>query len=149
MSETSPQPNVGSDEEKEKIRDTIARLGLTGAANDLKWGRLIDAMRTRDGWTPSYRFNCVDSNYISGWDVEWWYHLPFPMLSVRWFDIGCWQEISKGLLLEPERIDHSGWILSVLNDAGFCYDVVGEIVRVHGYLPKSFEGLDGVPENQQ
>lgn len=148
MSETSPQPNTGSDEEKEKIRHTIARLGLTGVANDVKWGRLIDVMRTRDGWRPSYRVNCVGSDYISDWDVEWWYHLPFPMMSIRWLDIGCWQEVSRGLLLDPEIIDHSDWILPLLDEAGFCHDVVGEIVRVHGYLPKSFEALDAPPENQ-
>ncbi len=149
MSETSPQPNAGSDEEKEKIRHTIAMLGLTGAANDVKWGRLIDAMRTRDDWTPSYRFNCVDSDYVSPWDVEWWYHLPFPMVSVRWFDIGCWQEVGRGRLLEPEIIDHSDWILPLLDEIGFCYDMVGEIVRLHGYLPKSFDGLEDLIENQQ
>ena len=72
MSETSPQPNAGSAEEKEKIRHTIARLGLIGAANDVKWGRLIDAMRMRDNWTPAYRFNSVDSDDVSPWAVEWW-----------------------------------------------------------------------------
>ena len=72
MSETSPQSHAGSDEEKEKIRHTIARLGLTEAANDVKWGRLIEAMRMRDDWTPSYRFNCVDSDDVSPWGVEWW-----------------------------------------------------------------------------
>ena len=60
MSETSPQSHAGSDEEKEKIRHTIARLGLT------------EAMRMRDDWTPSYRFNCVDSDDVSPWGVEWW-----------------------------------------------------------------------------
>ncbi len=38
MSNTSPQPNVGADDEKERIRRVISKRGLVGAANDVKWG---------------------------------------------------------------------------------------------------------------
>ena len=145
MADTSPQPNVGTDDDKDRIRRVISERGLTGAANDVKWERLLDAMRQRDGWRPSYRYKCVDGP-PSGWDVEWWYHLPFPMMSVEWFDICYFQEIRRGALLEPEIIDHSDWIAQILHDAKFCYDFVGDIVRIHGYLPKSFDGLDANPE---
>ncbi|WP_366039376.1 DUF6678 family protein [Rubinisphaera sp.] len=50
MADISPQPNFGTDEEKDRIRRVISERGLSGAANDVKWGRLIDAMRQRDGW---------------------------------------------------------------------------------------------------
>ena len=70
-------------------------------------------------------------------------------ISVRWFDIGCWQEASRGRLLELEIIDHSDWILPFRDEIGFCYDVVGEIVRLHGYLPESFDSLDDLFESQQ
>ena len=70
--------------------------------------------------------------------------MPFPMMSVEWFDICYWQENRRGALIEPEIIDQSNWILKILQDARFCYDVVGDIVRIHGYLPKSFDGLDAI-----
>lgn len=141
MSETSPQPNAGSKRKKSKIRNRVADRGLTGCANDTKWGKLLDAMRARDQWTPSFRFKCVDGS-PSRWDVEWWHHLPFPMMSVEWFDITYLEEIEMGVLVEAQVIDHSDWILEILNVANFCYDVVGEIIRIFGYLPKSFEGLE-------
>ena len=98
MPETSPLPNTGSNDEKERIRAVVAERGLVGAANDDKWGHLLDAMRQRQGWIPSYRYKCVDGP-ASKWDAEWWYHLPFPMMSVEWFDLCCYQEIRRGALL--------------------------------------------------
>ena len=148
MSETSPQPNVGSDDEKDQIRRTVERLGLTGAANDVKWGRLLDAMRLRDDWTLSFRYKCVNSDYISEWFGEWWHHLPLPMMSAKWLDLNCLQDSFRGYALKHGEIDHSVWILPLIDEIGFCYDVVGNIVRVHGYLPKSFEGWDDLPKNQ-
>jgi hypothetical protein len=64
------------------------------------------------------------------------------MMSVEWLDIGLVQETRRGALLRPELIDHRTWNLPLLEEIGFEYDVVGEIVRVFGYLPKSFEGLE-------
>ena len=72
--------------------------------------------------------------------------MPFPMMSVEWFDICYFQEIRRGALIEPEIIDHSDWIVKILHDARFCYDVVGDIARIHAYLPKSDDGLDTNPE---
>jgi len=145
MSETSPSPNTGSDEEKDRLRRVITERGLAGAANDVKWGRLLDAMRQRNGWRPSYRYKRIDGE-PSGWDAEWWHHLPFPMMSVEWLDICYFQEINRGALIEPEIIDHSDWIAKILHDARFRYDFLGDIVRIHGYLPMSFDDLDANPE---
>ena len=141
MSETSPQPKSGTDSEKSKIRAVVSSRGLSGCANDLKWGKLLDAMRYREGWTPSYRFKCVDGT-ASSWDTEWWYHLPFPMMSVEWFDIAYFQEIRTGASTEPKIVDHSDWIVRVLRDAKFSYDVIGDVIRIFGYLPKSLDDLD-------
>ena len=72
--------------------------------------------------------------------------MPFPMMSVEWFDICYLQEIRRGALIDPDVVDHSDWIVKVLNDARFCYDVAGDVIRIHGYLPKSFDELDTNPE---
>jgi hypothetical protein len=140
MSETSPQPNTGTEAEKSKIRAVISQRRLTGCANDVKWGKLLDAMRHREDWTPSYRYKCVDG-LPSQWDAEWWYHLPFPMMSVEWFDIATRQTLSKGHLFAAQEVDHSDWIIQILNDATFCYDVIEDVIRIFGYLPKSFDSL--------
>ena len=144
MKPTQPQASTGSEIEKSKIRAVVSERCLSGCANDLKWGQLLDAMRLRNGWKPSYRFKCVDGP-SSDWDVEWWCHLPFPMMSVEWLDISFVQEIRTGKYTAPKRIDHSTWILAILEDAKFCYDTVDDIIRIFGYLPKSHDGLNTNP----
>jgi hypothetical protein len=140
MNTTVPRSGAGSALAKEKIRRLIEERQLVGAANDSKWGELLDAMRSREGWRPSYRFKCVDGP-ASEWDVEWWYHVPLPMLSVEWLDVGLVQETRRGALIAPALTDHRDWILALLARIGFCYEVAGDIVRIFGYLPKSYEGL--------
>lgn len=118
----------------------VEQRQLTGAANNTKWGKLLDAMRSRRGWTPQYRYKCVDGG-PSQWDSEWWYHVPIPMVSVEWLDIGLIEWIHRGRLLDPEAIDHTEWILCTLDEARFCYEKHGEVVRIFGYLPKNLDGL--------
>lgn len=141
MARTFPLASTGSEEEKSRVRRVIQQRGLSGAANDSKWAVLLDAMRTREGWTPSYRWKCVDGP-ISAWETEWHYHLPFPMMSVEWFDMGTRQEINCGMLLAPESIDHSPWIVEILKRAKFEYEHVGDMIRIFGYLPKSYEQFE-------
>ena len=140
MSKTIPKADAGTPEDKERIRRVVESRQLVGASNDTKWGIFLDRMRSRD-WKPSYRYKCVDGP-IRGWDVEWWHHLPLPMMSVEWFDISMIQETSQGLLLPPKITNHRDWILAILDEARLCYEVHGEIVRIFGYLPKNYDGLD-------
>ena len=135
-----PPPDVGSHEHKEKIRQIIAARGLVGVANDTKWRLLLERMRERQGWKPSYRFQTV-AGPPSSWDVEWFYHLPFPMMSVEWFDIGLEQRSSTGRLLAPVVTDHSEWILAILTEARFMFEVRAGIVRIFGYLPRNYSGF--------
>ena len=55
----------------------------------------------------------------------------------------------SGLRIETWDGNHTDWVLQILDEVGFCYYVVGRIVRLHGYLPKSFEGLDDLSESLQ
>jgi hypothetical protein len=135
-----PPPDVGSSEEKEKIRLVVAARGLVGAANDTKWRLLLERMREREGWRPSYRFKTV-AGPPSSWDVEWFYHLPFPMMSVEWFDIGLEEKTLVGRLLSPVITNHGEWILAILSEARFCFEVRGAVVRIFGYLPKDYSGF--------
>lgn len=112
-----------------------ARKNFAGAlANDTKWNELISFMRGLDGWRPSYRSKYVNG-HVSGWDVEWFYHLPFPFVGVEWFDIGLHERAS----VRHEVIDHSALILSKLAEIGFEFEARSDVARVWGYAPKSYE----------
>jgi hypothetical protein len=82
----------------DKIKKLIARKNMAGLANDTKWDELIESMRSKKEWRPSYRSKSV-SGYISGWDTEWYYHLPFPFVGVEWFEISLQ---SKETLINSE-----------------------------------------------
>jgi len=97
MSRTSPALDAGTPDEKPKIRVAVEQRRLVGAANDLKWGVLLDRMRERDGLRPSNRWKCVEG---------------------------------------------PGWILAILDEARRCYELRGDVVRIFGYLPKNYDGLD-------
>ena len=133
MADASPNK-----EEKEKIQKVLEERQLAGAANNTKWNELITAMREKEGWRPSYRYKWIDG-YISAWDVEWWYHLPFPFIGVEWFDIGLHQTVKTGRLVKDKIIDHSEWITELLDKIGFDYEVFGDVARIWGYYPKSYE----------
>lgn len=112
-----------------------ARKKFAGAlANDTKWNELISFVRGLSEWQPSYRFKWVNG-HISRWDVEWFYHLPFPFAGVEWIDMGLHERASIG----HETVDHSTLILSKLAEIGFEFEARGDVARVWGYAPKSYE----------
>jgi hypothetical protein len=128
--------------ERDKLRRLIERSGLCGLANDAKWDEFITAMRSRTEWRPSYRYKCIEG-VPSGWDVEWFYHLPFPMMSVEWLDICHVQEVREHRL--PPKIhviDHSGWIVELLRSAGLDFRLGASMIRIFGYAPRSIELFD-------
>lgn len=111
MDTTLPKAkSAPSRDERCKFQRIITERGLCGLANDTKWDEFISAMRRRDGGRPSYRYKCIDGR-PSRWDAEWFYHLPFPLLSVEWLDVTFLREIDEHRL--PPRvpvIDHSVWV---------------------------------------
>lgn len=127
-----------------KLRKLIVASGLTGLSNDTKWNELISAMRSQSskGWCPSFMFNCIDSEYVSRWDCEWWHHLPFPFLSVRWLDISFSEETNKkGSLLPSEFIDHSKELEALLTKIGLDFKKGKEAFRIFGYAPREMSEL--------
>lgn len=127
-------------DEREKLKRIVVERNLCGLANDTKWDELIGVMRVRQEWHPSYRYKCI-CGPPSGWDVEWFYHLPFPLLSIEWLDIAHLQEVRE--LRLPVRvtvIDHSGWIVDLLRQIGLDYRVGKMMIRIFGYSPRN-DGL--------
>lgn len=130
--------SVLAGEDREKIMAQVRRKFSGALANDTKWNELISYMRSLDGWQPSYRSKWVNG-HVSGWDVEWFYHLPFPFVGVEWFDIGLHEHVHRGRLLAPSIVDHSPEILAKLKDIGFEFETRDDVVRIWGYHPKSYE----------
>jgi hypothetical protein len=126
-------------EARKKIDAAVAARNLGSVSNNTRWDELINHFRRQTGWRPSYRSRSV-TGYTSAWDVEWFYHLPFPFASVEWFDIGLWEEVrAEGRLLAPSKISHTDEILKVVKQIGFEFEVRGDVLRIWGYVPKSYE----------
>jgi hypothetical protein len=123
------------------VRAVAASRGLVGAANNTKWNELISYFRGMSDWRPSYRSKSVEG-YVSGWDVEWFYHLPFPFKGVQWLDIGLHPDggARPGMLLPRSAyIDHTDRFVSLLRQIGLEFEVREDVMRIWGYLPKCYE----------
>jgi hypothetical protein len=110
---------VSDEKYKKEAKRIIAERQLVGAANNTKWNELISDIREFSE-KPCYRTKVVNG-YISGWDSEWYYHLPFPLLSVEWIDI-----------------DSSEKVLKLIQRIGFEFEVTESFIRVWGYFPKCY-----------
>lgn len=116
--------------DEERLDKEIARAGLVGAANNTKWNELIAFVRNEQR-RPSWRSKWVNG-YVSKWDVEWHYHLPFPFKGVMWLDIST----------NIHGEDFTERYVAAIDSIGLDYQVGPDLVRVFGYLPRDTEGLD-------
>jgi hypothetical protein len=131
-------------ERRGTVKRAIASRGLGGLANDTNWDEFITGMRALfpgpRGWRPSYRCKCVDGP-PSDWDVEWFYHLPFPMISVEWFDIAFLQETRDRRLPPKVTItNHAPRIAELLQRVGLEFETGRTMI--FGYAPKSMDLFD-------
>ncbi len=135
-----PGPGARQNDKSRKIIQAAIRTrNLVSSANNTKWNELITHFRLCSDWRPSYRSKSI-TGHISEWDVEWFYHLPFPFAYVEWFDIGLWEVApAVGALLPRTYIDHTGEISKVVARIGFEFEVKEDVLRIWGYLPKSYE----------
>jgi len=124
-----------------KLNKIIEYSNLTGLSNNVKWNKLITYMRNSNDWVPSYRYKWING-YISEWDVEWYYHLPFPFKGVLWFDIGYNQNLHIGRLVKDKIIDHSKQLIDIIESIGFVYEKSDDFIRIFGYSPKDYESYN-------
>jgi len=141
MSKLPTAKSVTEPGERERLRRVIAARGLCGLANNTKWDEFISAIRERSGWRPRFRCKFVDGP-VSRWDNEWFYHLPFPLMSVEWLDISFVQTTHRVQLAAPLLTDHSPWIEELIQRVGLDYQKGDSMIRIFGYSPKSLEAFD-------
>ena len=142
MNQWPTSNSARSPRERERLLRAVAERNLCGLANDTKWDEFLSSVRGREDWRPSYRYKCIDGT-PSGRDVEWFYHLPFPLLSVEWLDVGHLQETRENRL--PPRvhvIDHSAWLVELMRRVGLDHLKGETMIRVFGYSPKDMTLFD-------
>ncbi|MCF7785729.1 MAG: hypothetical protein K9N47_06380 [Prosthecobacter sp.] len=128
-----PSANSAHDGELPKLRAMAARLNLSGLANDTKWNELLTAMRSGSVWVPFFRYRCIDSDFVSSWDAEWWYHVPMPMISVAWMEL---RHSEYDRRFPGHRVDHSQELCELLDRIGFDYAIGDHSIRIFGYSPR-------------
>ncbi|QSX41535.1 DUF6678 family protein [Shewanella cyperi] len=134
MSESCPE-NV----DLEKLKKEIESKNLVGLCNNTKWNELLTAFRTNK-WIVCNRSKWING-FISHWENDWFYHLPFPFLGVEWFDIKFEKTvfiIRDGGRYE-EEINLKDEILKCLRAIGVEFEVTSDFVRVWGYAPKCYK----------
>jgi hypothetical protein len=124
--------------DEERLNRHIARRNLVGLSNNTKWNELINRLREPQGWSPSWRAKTVKDELI-GWDKENYYHLPVPMKSVLWFDIGLIDEWKAKKPIKREFYDYTELILNIVKPIGIDYEISNDILRIFGYSPKNYD----------
>lgn len=114
--------SVSDEKDVKEAKRIIAEKQLVGAANNTKWNELISEIRDLPN-PPCYRTKVVNG-FVSGWDSEWYYHLPFPLLCVEWIDI----ELTEN-------------VLALVNEIGFEFEKTKSLIRIWCYFPKCYESF--------
>ena len=92
---------------------------------------------------PKNRCKCIDAPLYNDWDSDWFYHLPFPLISVEWIDVQFLEEAREHRLPPVTHLtDHSEWIEKLLNRLGLEYAKGQRMIRIFGYSPKDMEFFD-------
>ena len=123
------------------IAAVISARGLVGLASDAKWDHFVDTIRMREGWRPDYRYKCVDGP-ASEWDNEWFYHLPFPLVSVEWMDLAFWERRHEPRGRHVVITDQSPWLEAALRAAGLDHSKGAGMIRIFGYSPRRGDFFD-------
>lgn len=127
----------------DKLKKEIKSKNLVGLCNNTKWDELLTAFRANK-WTVCNRSKWING-FISNWENDWFYHLPFPFVGVEWFDIRFVKTIliirDGGRFEEEAHLKDE--ILNCLSDIGVEFEVSSDFVRVWGYAPKCYQEFNG------
>lgn len=131
MAESCPK-----DVDLEQVRKIIKEKNLVGLSNNTKWNELISLIRNNK-WFVSHRSKWV-SGFISDWENDWYYRLPFPFIGVEWMDLEFIKHdfITHGGSTKEVAVCFKIEILSALRDINFEFQASNDFVRIWGYGPK-------------
>ena len=130
----------GMNPEYEKILKKVESRNLVGAANNTKWRELLLLLDEKDIW-PLCRYKSIHFEQIIcvPTTLGWYPEYISPFVGIEWLDIRMQKNVYRGALINDQIIDHSEWILERIKKIGFEYEVAENIVRIWGYLPKSYD----------
>ena len=129
---------------EKNIRAVIAHDFSASRMNATKWREMIEVLSDLPLF---YRFLWVHVPGVSEWGNVWIPYTgstyfdthmgPFRTFAIEWLEIDHITEITRGLLLDPERVDHSAEIESRLKAINVPYEWVEDNIRVIGYVRNS------------
>jgi hypothetical protein len=123
-----------------KLRKLIKALNLVGLANNTKWNELLTHMREqrvkKEFWLPKFRFKCIDSDYVSNWEGDWFYRVPYPFICVSWFEIEYTEYFMDQFGQQKVKFDYLSQFDCLLKQIGFDYIIGKNAIRIFGYAPK-------------
>ncbi len=91
--------------------------------NNTKWRELQSAMYEIDGHSPKWRTKCIDSDYVSEWDGEWFYHFSEGgFKDIEWVEIQIENDLQSAVVKEILQHIH---LPGVTTENGF---------KVFGYI---------------
>ncbi len=110
--------------------------------NATKWREVVEAIGEDSN---RYRFRWVDVPKVSDWMNAWipYPHVtyfdtaavgPFRTFTIEWMEIDPIEEVKNGLLLKPQRINHTAEIEQRLQEINVPYELVDDYIRVVGYI---------------
>ncbi|MBQ4880374.1 DUF6678 family protein [Pseudoalteromonas luteoviolacea] len=125
--------------DKNKLLKEVKTKQLVGLCNNTKWNEILTSFRHNE-WTVSNRSKWING-YISEWENDWYYHLPFPFLGVEWFDISYEKYTFKieGGGRHETVTNLKNDILKFIESVGVEYEENESFVRVWGYAPKCYK----------
>ena len=133
--------SIEPDDGRKKLRNIASLLKLGGLANDTKWKELVESCYAVDWQVPLFRCKCIDSNFISKWERDW-YAIPQPFMAIEWIDINCIEvNVDRGLL-NLIKINRATEIENILLRIGLEHKRGVNTFRVFGYAPFNTEGFD-------
>ncbi|PFH11776.1 hypothetical protein BCF11_4234 [Collimonas sp. PA-H2] len=100
--------------------------------NETKWNELRRAMCKLGQASPKWRILDVQSDHLSGWDSEWFYHFPLGgYKTIRWVEIAVDSAAQRKILLDLLVPMH---VPGEQTDIGFRIFGYGELGAAISYL---------------
>ncbi|MFC5476331.1 DUF6678 family protein [Paraherbaspirillum soli] len=107
----------------------MTRDQTTALMNNTKWNEIRLAMNAICP-SPQYRTQCIDNQYVSGWDHDWLYHFPIGGYDgIEWLEISCDTPQQKAAVLKALCTIHVPGKCSGNGCFVYGYGTVGSVIN--------------------